>query len=128
MRTSISTRAWESGRFTCGRPIAMTGGHGDVICRVADGIPEITKAAREQLRAGADLIKCMASGGYVSQGTDSPPAAQFTVDELKAAFYEAKEQGKKTTVHAHPPRAVRNALEAGVDCIEHAAHADQATA
>jgi imidazolonepropionase-like amidohydrolase len=114
--------------YTCGQPIAMTGGHGDVICRVADGIAEVTKAAREQLRAGADLVKCMASGGYVARGTDSPYSPQYTVDELRAAFYEAHTQGRRTTVHAHPPIAIRNAVEAGVDCIEHAALVDPETA
>jgi imidazolonepropionase-like amidohydrolase len=70
----------------------------------------------------------MASGGYVARGTDSPYSPQYTVDELRAAFYEAHTQGRRTTVHAHPPIAIRNAVEAGVDCIEHAALVDPETA
>ncbi|MDR7543078.1 MAG: amidohydrolase family protein [Armatimonadota bacterium] len=114
--------------YSCGQPIAMTGGHGDAICFVADGVDAVRHAAREMLRRGADLVKCMASGGFVSQGHDQPASPQYTVDELRAAFDEAHWQNRPTTVHAHPPAAIRRAIEAGVDCIEHAALVDQPTA
>jgi imidazolonepropionase-like amidohydrolase len=113
---------------TCGRPLGMTGGHGWQICLVVDGADNVRQAAREQLREGADLIKCMASGGYVTQGTDAPWSPQYTVEEMRAAFEEAHKAGKKTTVHAHPPAAICAALEAGVDCIEHAGLVDRETA
>lgn len=114
--------------IACGQPLAMTGGHGAEICRVADGADAVRQAAREQLTKGADLIKCMASGGYISHGTDQPWSPQYSVAELAAAFEEAHNAGKRTTVHAHPPVAIRNAIEAGTDCIEHAALVDQPTA
>ena len=57
-----------------------------------------------------------------------PWSAQLTVEEMRVAFDEAHRAGKPTTVHAHPPQAIRWAIEAGVDCIEHAALIDQETA
>ena len=116
---------------TCGQPLVMTGGHGWEICTEADGPDEARKAARQQLKAGADLIKAMASGGYISYikpGQDQPWSSQLTVEEMRAAFDEAKKAGKKTTVHAHPPAAIRAAIEAGVDCIEHGVLLDKETA
>jgi imidazolonepropionase-like amidohydrolase len=116
---------------TCGQPLVMTGGHGWEICTEADGPDEARKAARKQLKAGADLIKAMASGGYISYikpGQDLPWSSQLTVEEMHAAFEEAKKAGKKTTVHAHPPAAIRSAIEAGVDCIEHGVLLDKETA
>ncbi len=113
---------------TCGRPLGMTGGHGWQICQVVDGPEAVRQAARENLRDGADLIKCMASGGYVTQGTDAPWSPQYTIEEMRGAFEEAHKAGKKTTVHAHPPAAICAALEAGVDCIEHAGLVDRPTA
>ncbi|HBY99364.1 MAG TPA: amidohydrolase family protein [Chloroflexi bacterium] len=114
--------------IAAGAPIAMTGGHGSGAVRVANGVTEVRRAAREQLKAGADLIKLMASGGFVARGVDSPTAPQFTVDEMRVAFDEAHKAGKRTTVHAHPPAAIHAAIEAGVDCIEHAGLADRETA
>jgi imidazolonepropionase-like amidohydrolase len=114
--------------LACGQAIAMTGGHGHLRAIEADGADEVRSAARHLLKAGADLIKCMASGGFVSQGVDQPWSPQLTVEEMRAAFDEAHKAGKPTTVHAHPPQAIRWSLEAGVDCIEHAALVDAATA
>jgi len=114
--------------FACGQPIAMTGGHGDEICLVADGADAVRHAARKLIRAGASFIKCMASGGYVTRGYDDPHSPQYTVEELRAAFEEAHWAGRRTTVHAHPPVAIRRAVEAGVDCIEHAGLVDRPTA
>jgi imidazolonepropionase-like amidohydrolase len=114
--------------FTCGQPISMTGGHGDEICYLADGPDEIRKATRIMIRAGADIVKLMTSGGFVTQGRDQPWTSQYSVEEMKAAFDEAKKTGRPTTVHAHPPQAIRWSIEAGVDCIEHGGLLDQATA
>lgn len=111
-----------------GQPIAMTGGHGWQISREVDSADEARRAARELLHAGADFIKCMASGGFVALDQDQPDSAQLTVDEMRAAFDEAHKAGKKTTVHAHPPGAIRAAIEAGVDCVEHGALLDHPTA
>ncbi|MCZ7570341.1 MAG: amidohydrolase family protein [Ardenticatenaceae bacterium] len=112
----------------CGQPIAMTGGHGWELCIEADGEDAVRHAARQLLKSGADLIKCMASGGFISIGVDQPWSPQLTAAEMRAAFDEAHNAGKPTTVHAHPPAAIQRAVEAGVDCIEHGALIDEASA
>ncbi len=114
--------------FTAGQAIAMTGGHADENALVADGIDAVRKGARTLLRRGVDIIKCMASGGYVTQGRDAPWTSQLSAEEMGAAFDEAHRAGRPTTVHAHPPQAIRFAIQAGVDCIEHAGLLDAATA
>lgn len=112
----------------CGQTIAMTGGHAYETSYVADGPEAVRKAARDLLLQGADYIKLMASGGSVAKTRDFPWSPQFTVDEMRAAFEEAHHAGKLTTVHCHPPQQIRRAVEAGVDCIEHAALIDPETA
>jgi len=112
----------------CGQPIAMTGGHGWELCIEADGEDEVRKAARQLLKRGADIIKIMASGGYVDPSKDLPTSPQMSEREMRAAFEEAEKAGKKTTVHAHPPAAIRASIAAGVGCIEHGALLDRKTA
>lgn len=107
--------------FACGQPISMTGGHGSEICVEADGVDGVRLAARKQLKLGADLIKVMASGGYVNQGRDQPWSPQLTKDEMRAAIDEAHNAGKPTGAHCHPARAIKAVIEAGVDTIEHGA-------
>jgi imidazolonepropionase-like amidohydrolase len=111
----------------CGQPIAMTGGHGWDLCIEADGVDQVRKAARQLLKDGADLIKIMASGGYVEPDKDLPTSPQMNEDEMVAAFDEAKKAGKKTTVHAHPPAAIQASIRAGADCIEHGILIDDET-
>ncbi len=114
--------------FTCGQVLVMTGGHAHDGGRMVDGVEGLRRAARELLFEGADLIKLMASGGYVSIDRDLPTSPQYTVGEMRAAFDEAHDQGKRTTVHCHAPEGIRRAVEAGVDCIEHAGLLDAPTA
>lgn len=114
--------------IAAGAPIAMTGGHGYGAVKVANGVTEVRRAARENLKAGADLIKLMASGGFVARGVDQPTAQQFSFEEMCVAFEEAHKAGKRTTVHCHPPIAIETAIQAGVDCIEHGGLVDQDTA
>jgi imidazolonepropionase-like amidohydrolase len=87
----------------CGRAISMTGGHADprlpteiappvtvgMLGVIADGVDEVRKAAREQLRLGADYIKVMAGGGCAS-AADEPDTVQYSPEELAAIVYEAK--------------------------------------
>jgi imidazolonepropionase-like amidohydrolase len=112
----------------CGNMISMTGGHAYDAARVADGPDEVRKAAREMLLNGADLIKLMGSGGGISKVRDFPWSPQYTVEELKAGYDEAHKQGRGTTVHCHNPVGIRMAVNAGVDCIEHAGLIDEETA
>jgi len=124
--------------------LSQTGGHGDwraphqetiesgigglvagfVIC---DGVDEVRKAARDQLRRGATQIKVMASGGAASP-TDPIDATQFTVEELRAAVDEARVRDTYVLAHAYHPKSIANCLEAGVRSIEHGNLLDEATA
>ena len=117
-----------------GPGVSMTGGHGDTNnyapqvriemfpaerdYRIADGPDQVRHVVRAQLKHGVDVIKIHASGGVLSRG-DSPGAAQFTVEELKAAAEEAHAAGRKIAAHAHGAQAIKNAVLAGVDSIEH---------
>ncbi len=101
-----------------GRPICMTGGHGWPIGREADGPDDVRKAAREQIKAGADLVKFMATGGVLTPSVE-PGCAQLTYEEMKAGVEEAHKAGKKTATHAMGSRGIMDALRAGIDSIEH---------
>ncbi|MGD1701321.1 amidohydrolase family protein [Dapis sp. BLCC M229] len=85
---------------------------------VADGVPEVTKAAREVLRTGATQIKVMAGGG-VSSHFDPLDTTQYTFKEMKAIVQEAENWGTYVLVHAYTDRVVRTCVEAGVKSIEH---------
>ena len=101
-----------------GRMICMTGGHGNSIGRVADGPEEVTKAVREQIHAGSDLIKVMASGGVMTPGVN-PEDSHYTFEELEAGISEAHRFDKHTASHAQGTESILNATRAGVDSIEH---------
>lgn len=105
--------------LAAGSPVCQTGGHVHTMCREADGPDEVRKAVREQIKAGAHLIKLMCSGGAYTEG-ESIHATQLTPEEIRAAVEEAHTAERKTAVHALPEQAIQNCLEAGVDTIEHA--------
>ena len=122
--------------FFCGRALSQTGGHGDARRRgqyvidehpgcpagsvVADGVDQVRKAAREQLRLGAHHIKIMASGGVASP-SDEVDTTQYSVDEIRAVVDEAAAAGRYVSAHAYPGRAISRALRCGVRSIEHGA-------
>ena len=110
-----------------GRAIAMTGGHGWFLGREADGPDAVRRAAREEMKAGAGCVKLMASGGVYGHA-EEPGSPQLTVEEMGAAVQEAHKAGRKVAAHAYSPEAINNALEAGVDSIEHGSFMDRATA
>jgi len=133
-------RAFASGAFpgpltqvSC-QPLSQTGGHGDdwtpsgaimatemsdLPSGVADGVDAVRRAARLQIRAGADWIKVMATGGVMS-AADFPDASQFTVEEIRAIVEEAKAAGiRGTLAHAEGAAGIKNALRAGITSIEH---------
>ena len=112
---------------TSGRVISMTGGHAHFIAREADGPDEVRKAAREQIKAGADTVKLMATGGSATPGQDIM-ASQFTVDEIKAAVETAHMMGRTVAAHCHGTGGIKNCLLAGVDSIEHGTYLDEETA
>lgn len=106
-----------------GKCICMTGGHGWTGGREADGADDCRKAAREQLRAGADWIKIMATGGVMTKGVE-PGSPQLNEDEMRAAIEEAHKVNAKTATHAQGMVGIKNALRAGIDSIEHGFYMD----
>ena len=119
-------RAIEAGRvegpriFTAGRALACTGGHGSgsddtMECDGADGI---ARGVRTQIKAGADLIKIMLSGGIAGEH-ETITTPQLSPEELAAAIGTAHAWGRKVTAHAGPADAIAAAVELGLDCVEH---------
>jgi imidazolonepropionase-like amidohydrolase len=115
------------GVVAAGRAIAMTGGHGWFLGREADGPEAVRHAVRSELKAGATCIKLMASGGVYGQA-EEPGSPQLTVEEMRAGVEEAHKAGRKVAAHAYSVAAISNALEAGVDSIEHGSFVDRETA
>jgi len=132
--------------FIAGFPVSQTGGHADMrpkgarlremfcscaglglIGAIADGVGEVRRAVREQVRNGANQIKIMAGGGIASP-SDPLEGTQFSVEELRAACEEAEAANLYTMAHAYSPRAVTRAVLAGVRSIEHGNLIDEATA
>lgn len=111
------------------KSLSITGGHGDSRNGwppeiefkgryVVDSADEARRAAREQLRDGADHLKLHATGGVMSEG-DVPTARGLTVEEMRAAIEEAHNAGKKTMAHAQGSNGIKNAILAGISSIEH---------
>jgi imidazolonepropionase-like amidohydrolase len=140
---AVGPRIYPSGAF-----ISQTSGHGDFrfafelpralggplshseaegIAAIADSPDEVRLRAREQLRHGASQIKLMAGGG-VSSPYNPIESTQYTEPEIRAAVEAADNWGTYVTVHAYTPRAIRQALAAGVKCIEHGQLIDDPTA
>jgi imidazolonepropionase-like amidohydrolase len=101
-----------------GAVLCMTGGHGWPVGRAIDSPWEARKGVREQLLAGADCIKLIATGGVLTKGA-VPGNAQLTPEELTAAVDEAHRHGMRVAAHAIGTLGIKNALRAGVDSIEH---------
>jgi imidazolonepropionase-like amidohydrolase len=98
--------------------VCMTGGHGAWIGREADGPDDVRKAVREQLKAGADCVKFIATGGVMTPGVQ-PGSQQLSEDELRAGIDEAHKAGRTTAAHAHGADGIKAAVLAGIDSIEH---------
>src|SRR5215467_589341 len=116
-----------------GPAIGSTGGHVDVSLLapefhykgegVADGVPAVIAKTREIIKYGADCIKIAATGGVLSKG-DSPGAEQFSDEEIRAIITEAHRLGRKVAAHAHGAAGIKQAVQAGVDSIEHGSFID----
>lgn len=119
-------RARDAGRLQgtrivpSGHNITMTGGHGYAFGREADGPDEIRKAARNELKRGARVIKFMATGGVLTPGV-AAGAEALTEAELRAGVEEARKAGVLTATHAQGLAGIKNSLRAGIDTIEHGA-------
>jgi imidazolonepropionase-like amidohydrolase len=112
--------------LACGQAIVPTGGHIHYFCAEADGPDEVTKAVRTQIRAGADWIKLMISGG-IANIEEQPDELAFSQEEIAAAVAAAKAKGRRVAVHAYPAEAIRIAAELGVASVEHAVDMDERT-
>jgi len=84
----------------------------------ADGVDQLRHTVRAQIQHGVDVIKVAASGGVFSRG-DTPGVPQFTVEELRVAAFEAHKTGRRIAAHAHGTQSIKDALDAGIDSIEH---------
>src|SRR5438046_8284131 len=93
---------------------------------IANGIDEVRKAVRYQIKHGAKVIKVCASGGVMSH-TGPAGAQQYSNEELAAIADEAHRAGLKVAAHAHGDEGIRAAIEAGIDCIEHGSLASDDT-
>jgi len=91
---------------------------------IADGVPEVLRVVRQQIAAGADVIKL-----YASTGTDDDTTGfeTYSYDEIKAAVDASHQFGKKIAIHSYGPDGARDAVRAGTDSLEHATDMDDAT-
>ena len=147
LQEAVQRGIFEGPRLSiAGFPVSQTGGHADMrpkgvrtremfcscaglglIGAIADGVGEVRRAVREQVRNGANQIKIMAGGG-ISSPTDPLEGTQFSIEELRAACEEAEAANLYAMAHAYSPRAVTRAVQAGVRSIEHGNLIDEATA
>jgi imidazolonepropionase-like amidohydrolase len=115
-----------------GKALSQSGGHGDVRSRgrtsiepspsnlstICDGVAEVRRAVRDEIRRGAHHIKLMLSGGVASP-TDRVDSTQFSLDEIRAAVEEAEAANRYVAGHAYTSRAINRGLQCGVRSIEH---------
>ena len=129
--------------YAAGRILSTTGGHGDIHelpvdvvhdigCRfgfsiLCDGVPEVLKAVRTNLRKNAKLIKVCASGGVMSE-VDHPQHQQFSDEELAAIVQEAARAERIVAAHCHGKAGIMAALRTGCHTIEHGSFLDEEAA
>ena len=136
LRTAINRGLLEGPRMLVATvPIGATGGHVDGttgfapniefhgVTGVANGVDQVRERVRENVKRGADVIKFMASAGVLSNET-SVGAPQYSQAEMDAIVDEAHRWGKKVAVHAHGTEAIKMAIRAGADSIEHCSFID----
>ncbi|MFI5151008.1 MAG: amidohydrolase family protein [Bacteroidia bacterium] len=118
-------------------PLGATGGHADLtgfnpslsmetnpdFTGVADGVDEIRKRVRNNIKWGADVIKVHATAGVLSE-EESVGAPQYSLEEMKALVDEAHMWGKKVAAHAHGTEGIKRAVLAGVNSVEHCSIVD----
>ncbi|MBI2872185.1 MAG: amidohydrolase family protein [Chloroflexi bacterium] len=107
-----------------GRGVTMTGGHGVGSAAEVDGVDAVRREARVQIKRGADSIKIFGISGGVASGTNED-AEQFTVEEIRAAVEESRKAGKLNQTHAIGLPGIKNAVEAGVNSIDHGIFLDE---
>jgi imidazolonepropionase-like amidohydrolase len=135
IRRAIDEGLFVGPRITgAGHYISVTGGGGDINfmapeqARIADGlvvdgVDEVRKAVREEIKNGSDWIKLLVSGAYMSVG-DDPRNVHFSAEELAAAVEEANRRGVPVMAHSHSAEGIKMAVRAGVRSIEHGSFID----
>lgn len=108
----------------CGRAIGTTGGHAPEITVQVDGPDAVRAAVQDEIRAGADWIKLMVTGGTATPNEEVSDV-QMSGDEVKAAVMEAHRQGRKVCAHCSNTEGTHLAVDSGVDGIEHGIDLDQ---
>ncbi|MFX1495284.1 MAG: amidohydrolase family protein [Promethearchaeota archaeon] len=105
-----------------GKGICVTGGHGGAMTYVADSIPEIRKAIRKNLRKRVDFIKILSTGGVMdARKVGEAGRPQMTIEEIETACFEAHRGGLLVATHCESTEGIKEALQGGVDSIEHGA-------
>jgi len=105
--------------LVAGRGLAANNGHGRALTSY-DGVDDVRRGARENLRKGADHVKIFVTGGVSSPGT-TPTSSAYTREEIRAAVEEAERVGTYAAAHAHGGPGLRLAVQEGVRTIEHGA-------
>lgn len=120
--------------MVAGNYVSSTGGAGDarqfspyvdvpLVQNLADGVEEVTKAVRTNLKNGADFIKILATGAILSKGIP-PGAQQYSDEEIRAAVVEARRWGKWVASHAHGADGIKASIRAGVRTVDHGSYLD----
>ena len=134
-RQAVEMGLVEGPRLLVSGSVMQTAGHGDWYLpsgvqmvepgdeKLVDGVPEVQKEARKQLRKGIDFIKTCTTGGAASPA-DRPEYTEWSLDELKAMVYEAKARGKEVMAHAEGTQGIKNAIMCGVWSVEHGSMLD----
>jgi imidazolonepropionase-like amidohydrolase len=137
MRDAIARGDFPGPRmFVAGAYLTITGGGGavtgfapdltlpwDLRFGIADGVDQVRQRVRDIAQHGVDLIKILATGAFLTHGSD-PHAVEYSYEEIRAAVEEAKEKGLRVAAHAHSADGIKNAVRAGVASIEHGTYLD----
>ena len=101
-----------------GKVFCVTGGHCNRNGRVADGVDEVIKAVREQIKAGSNLIKIMTVGGTMTPSV-IPKDAHYSAEEIAAGIHEGNRFHRTCAIHAQGAEGILNAVRGGVGSIDH---------
>jgi imidazolonepropionase-like amidohydrolase len=135
IRNAIEEGLFLGPRITgAGHYLSVTGGGGDINYLapeqavladglVVDGVDEVRKAVRQEIKQGSDWIKLLVSGAFMSSG-DNPRQVHFSPDELRAAMEEAATRGVPVMAHAHSAESIKQAVRAGARSVEHGTFLD----